>query len=256
MTISLILTALAMGFFGSPHCLGMCGGIVTAFGMATKDNTQKHKLTLIYHIGRLSSYMLLGGVAGLIGLGILSPLMSDNTARLVLSLSLMLAGALMLGLPILTTLEKQGARLWTQLAPLRQRFFPPDTPVKAYMAGLLWGFLPCGLVYGALGVAIGIGSNNSSIHILHSIAFMVFFGLGTLPMLIATQQVLAILHKIINRFWLRKIGGALLIVFGLSTFAMPYLHGHDHSHGHSHSNHHHSHNHDNHNHDHHNHSHQ
>ena len=66
----------------------------------------------------------------------------------------------MLGLPVLNCLEKAGLRFWNTLAPLRAKVLPMDSLPKALIAGLLWGFLPCGLVYGALGVALGLASDS------------------------------------------------------------------------------------------------
>lgn len=236
MTTTLFLSALAMGFLGSPHCLGMCGGIVTAFGLSMSDGNKK-LLTLVYHLGRLTSYALLGGLAGMIGLAVLAPFLNADSARILLASSLVLAGAIMLGLPILNQLEKIGLKFWQTLAPLRRRLFPLNTVPRAFGAGLLWGFLPCGLVYGALGVAVSIGasSQHSAINVANSALFMLIFGLGTIPMLVATQSVIAFINERIARFSVRKMSGAFLIVFGLFVFAMPLLHNHDHAHSHGHT---------------------
>lgn len=233
MTATLFFSALTMGFLGSPHCLGMCGGIVTAFGLSMDDGNKK-LLTLVYHLGRLTSYALLGVLAGTLGVTLLAPLLSTGAARILLAASLVLAGAIMLGLPILNQLEKLGLKFWQALAPIRRQLFPLNTVPRAFGAGLLWGFLPCGLVYGALAVAVSIGAgNHNAVNIANSALFMLFFGLGTIPMLIATQSVIAFINERIARFSVRKMSGALLIAFGLAVFAMPLMHGHNHSHNQS-----------------------
>ena len=166
MTWALFLAAFSMGLFGSPHCLGMCGGIVTAFGLSMQhvSDSKKNGLILTYHLGRLISYSLLGLIAGFVGVAIFQSIMSNSAPRIVLGAVLVLIGLAMLGLPLFNQLEKFGMRFWQSLAPIRKKVFPIDSFGKALFAGLLWGFLPCGLVYGALMMAIA-GNNLSLIHI-------------------------------------------------------------------------------------------
>lgn len=151
MTWALFLAAFSMGLFGSPHCLGMCGGIVTAFGLSMQhvSDSKKNGLILTYHLGRLISYSLLGLIASLVGVAIFQSIMSNSAPRIVLGAVLVLIGLAMLGLPLFNQLEKVGMRFWQSLAPIRKKVFPIDSFGKALFAGLLWGFLPCGLVYGA-----------------------------------------------------------------------------------------------------------
>ncbi|HBL95963.1 MAG TPA: sulfite exporter TauE/SafE family protein, partial [Psychrobacter sp.] len=185
MTMALLAAALLMGFFGSPHCLGMCGGLVTAFGLSMKDvsPTKRRALVATYHLGRLSSYALLGLLAGFIGTTVLEPLMKGNSLpRILLGAVLVFVGVTMLGAPFLNKLERFGMRFWQYLSPLRQKVFPLNTFPRALTAGLLWGFLPCGLVYGALLIAV-VAHNP-----LSGAALMFVFGLGTVPMLVATHE--------------------------------------------------------------------
>ena len=113
MTTALLVAALLMGFFGSPHCLGMCGGLVAAFGLSMKDVSpaKRRGLVLTYHIGRLLSYATLGLIAGLVGTTVLAPLMVGNsTPRILLGLVLVFVGMIMLGAPFLSKLERLGMR--------------------------------------------------------------------------------------------------------------------------------------------------
>ena len=143
MTWALFLAAFSMGLFGSPHCLGMCGGIVTAFGLSMQhvSDSKKNGLILTYHVGRLISYALLGLIASLVGVAIFQSIMSNSAPRIVLGAVLVLIGLAMLGLPLFNHLEKFGMRFWQSLAPLRKKVFPIDSFGKALFAGLLWGFL-------------------------------------------------------------------------------------------------------------------
>ena len=237
MTIALLIAALLMGFFGSPHCLGMCGGLVTAFGLSMQDvsPTKRRALVATYHLGRLTSYALLGLVAGLIGVTVLAPLMQGNSMpRILLGLVLVFVGVTMLGAPFLAKLERFGMRFWQYLSPLRQKVFPLNTFPRALTAGLLWGFLPCGLVYGALLIAV-VAHNP-----LSGAALMFVFGLGTIPMLVATHETVGWLRDKIGRFRLRQLNGAVMVLSGLAVAVVPMvmanMHG-GHGDGHAHMDH-------------------
>ena len=224
MTWALFLAAFSMGLFGSPHCLGMCGGIVTAFGLSMQhvSDSKKNGLILTYHLGRLISYSLLGLIASLVGVAIFQSIMSNSAPRIVLGAVLVLIGLAMLGLPLFNQLEKLGMRFWQSLAPIRKKVFPIDSFGKALFAGLLWGFLPCGLVYGALMMAIA-GNNITT-----GAALMFVFGLGTMPMLIATQKTVGMLQSNIKHFRLRQINGVIMLLSGLAVIFIPMMMHHNH----------------------------
>ncbi|OXL21530.1 sulfite exporter TauE/SafE family protein [Psychrobacter sp. DAB_AL32B] len=220
MTTALLVAALLMGFFGSPHCLGMCGGLVTAFGLSMKDVSPAKRRALVatYHLGRLTSYAFLGLVAGLIGTTLLEPLMKGNSLpRILLGLVLVFVGVTMLGAPFLSKLERFGMRFWQYLSPVRQKVFPLNTFPRALSAGLLWGFLPCGLVYGALLIAV-VAHNP-----LSGAALMFVFGLGTVPMLVATHETVGWLRDKIGRFRLRQLNGAIMVLSGLAIAFVPMI---------------------------------
>ncbi|MDN3398987.1 sulfite exporter TauE/SafE family protein [Psychrobacter sp. APC 3426] len=220
MTTALLVAALLMGFFGSPHCLGMCGGLVTAFGLSMKDVSPAKRRALVatYHLGRLTSYAFLGLIAGLIGTTVLEPLMRGNsTPRILLGLVLVFVGVTMLGAPYLNKLERFGMRFWQYLSPVRQKVFPLNTFPRALTAGLLWGFLPCGLVYGALLIAV-VAHNP-----IGGAALMFVFGLGTVPMLVATHETVGWLRDKIGRFRLRQLNGAIMVISGLAVVFVPMI---------------------------------
>ena len=220
MTTALLVAALFMGFFGSPHCLGMCGGLVTAFGLSMKDVSpaKRRGLVATYHLGRLLSYASLGLMAGLIGTTVLEPLMKGNsTPRILLGLVLVFVGMTMLGLPFLNKLERLGMRFWQVLAPLRKKVFPLNTFPRALAAGLLWGFLPCGLVYGALLIAVVAHDP------LSGAALMFVFGLGTVPMLVATHETVSWLRDKIGRLRLRQMNGVIMVLSGMAVIFIPMI---------------------------------
>ena len=218
MSWALLVAAFAMGFFGSPHCLGMCGGIVTAFGLSMQgvSPAKKNALMLTYHLGRLISYAILGLIGGIIGATVLQPLWVGNSLpRILIGVVLILIGLTMFGLPLLNHLEKLGMRLWQSMSPIRKKVFPIDSFPKALMAGLLWGFLPCGLVYGALLMAV-VGHDITTGALL-----MFVFGLGTMPMLIATQKAVGVLQHKIKTFRLRQLNGVIMVLSGLAVIFIP-----------------------------------
>lgn len=231
---AILLAAFSLGLFGSPHCLGMCGGIVTAFGLSMQGLTPARKAVLVasYHAGRLASYALLGVVASGVGMALFAPLMHQSAPRMLLGAVLIVIGLTLLGVPLLARLERVGARLWQSMAPVRKRVLPMDSVPKALLAGLLWGLLPCGMVYGALMLAV---ANHDT---ATGAALMLAFGLGTLPMLVATQATVGLLQRTIRQWHLRQINGALLTVAGVAVMVVPmwmatmHQDGHPHAHGH------------------------
>lgn len=249
MSLTLLGVGFLAGFFGSPHCLGMCGGIVSAFGISMRNLSQSKKAWLMvsYHVGRLISYMILGAIASIVGATVLAPFMTHNSLpRVLLGGAIIFVALLMLGLPVLKNIEKLGLGLWTKLSPLRAKLFPLTTTPKALGAGLLWGFLPCGLVYGAIGVAISMGTAggtqaDAGANVLSGMLFMLAFGVGTLPMLLATQTVVGTLQKLITKFSLRQASGVLMLLSGLFIAVPAVMHSHHHGHHDSHAHHEHTH---------------
>lgn len=230
MTEHLILvTALSQGFFGSPHCLGMCGGIVSAltFALADKTPQQRFMLQCVYHLGRLLSYSLLGLGVGLLGKGVISPLFNSQWPYVITGAIMVAVGLYLTGWwRGLDKLERVGAKLWHTMAPLRQRFMPINNLPRALAAGMLWGFLPCGLVYSALLLAFSSASPTTAAATLFA------FGVGTLPMmLLAGTTAGALKQKLQQQGW-RTANGILIAAFGVWTLLRPLMHHDDASHHH------------------------
>ena len=141
----------------------------------------------------------------------------NSLPRILLGAVLVFVGVTMLGAPFLNKLERFGMRFWQYLSPLRQKVFPLNTFPRALTAGLLWGFLPCGLVYGALLIAV-VAHNP-----LSGAALMFVFGLGTVPMLVATHETVGWLRDKIGRFRLRQLNGAVMVLSGLAVAVVPMV---------------------------------
>jgi len=105
--------------------------------------------------------------------------------------------------------ERAGQGLWRRLQPFSKRFLPARSPTQAFPLGLLWGWLPCGLVYSVLTTALVSGSAA------RGGAVMLAFGLGTLPNLLLAGLLAARLKDFVRRPWVRGIAGLSVLGFGL-----------------------------------------
>lgn len=218
---TLLATAFLVGLSGGAHCFGMCGGIVGALTLglpARSDGWLGGKLPLLlsYNCGRLLSYTLAGALAGGVGAWT-THLLAVQRTQLVLQL-IAAVFLIVLGLYLtgwwqgLTRLEQAGRQVWRWIEPLGRRWLPVRTPARALGIGLIWGWLPCGLVYSVLVWALSAGGAwNGGL-------LMLSFGLGTLPALLAMGTFAAVLAEFARRTWVRWLLGALVISFGFYEF--------------------------------------
>lgn len=224
-----LFTAATMGLLGGTHCVGMCGGLSGAFTFALPaDQRQGWRLLLwqlVFNSGRLLTYTLLGLTAGylLVDLQNLGP--AKQIIRIIAGVFMILMGAYMAGWFLaLAQIERLGGPLWKALAPIRQRMFPVRHPGHAIAAGMIWGLLPCGLVYSAMTLAITRADPSQSALV------MLAFGLGTLPTLLLTGTAAGQIKRVLQRPGTRKTAGLLIILFGLWTLLGTQMHSsHQHS---------------------------
>lgn len=193
MTDFSIIAVFFVGLLGGVHCLGMCGSIVGILTTQLPKNKPLWPFHLAYSSGRVASYSLAGALVGAIGQAGL--LMRDQVPiqHLLFALSSLMLIALGLYLAglgnLVRRIEGVGRGLWQRLQPLTRRLFPVSTPWRAFQLGMVWGWLPCGLVYSVLLTALASGHASSGALI------MLAFGLGTLPNLL-----------LIGLFWERVKG--------------------------------------------------
>ncbi|PKG82195.1 sulfite exporter TauE/SafE family protein [Colwellia sp. 75C3] len=241
-----IFSAFIIGLLGSGHCLAMCGGITTMLTSAIDKSTnqpasqismqgdipvkvsspqqscspQSSTLNLVffYHFGRIGSYCLIGAIVGFTG-----SIAAKNIGlpiaglRLVAALFLILLG-LYIGqwLLWLNRIESIGKGLWGYLSPMVKHVIPVNNRKKALGLGALWGWLPCGLVYSTLTWALASGSS------LTGATIMLFFGLGTLPALIALSLGIGSIKNLLINTVFRKIMALSLIAYGIYSFIVAY----------------------------------
>jgi sulfite exporter TauE/SafE len=222
-----LLSAFLVGLLGSTHCLGMCGGIVSALTFGVRVDLRRSPWSLApyllaYNAGRISSYVVAGVITGAVGAGAVSVLPSSATrwtVKLVtggfmIALGLYLAG----WWPGLQILERWGGALWRRIEPIGRRLLPVDYPLKALGFGMVWGWLPCGMVYAMLAWALASGSATEVAKL------MLAFGLGTLPMLLMIGAAAEWLKDFVRHPWVRRGTGALVLLFGIYTIIAPGSH--------------------------------
>lgn len=209
--------AFLIGLLGGAHCVGMCGGIVGAFTVQLPARQRTWHLHLAYSTGRIASYAAAGAIMGTIGgAGLLFSRVLPVQLLLYVLANLMLVG---LGLYLaglanqVARLEALGAWLWRRIQPYGAGFLPADTPAKAFALGMLWGWLPCGLVYSVLATAMLSGGAASGA------AVMLAFGLGTLPSLMLAGLAFKRLRDFTSSRRLRLAAGLLVAGFGLAGLA-------------------------------------
>ena len=213
-----LLSAFLTGFFGSVHCIGMCGGIVGALTAGLPKGSGRTlgvmlPYQLFYNVGRIISYTVAGGVAGFIGTRVLHTA-SFSQAHLV---AMIISGAFMIALGLyisgwwrgLVILERLGSKVWQYIEPVGKAFVPVTHLWQALLLGLVWGWLPCGMVYAILVWSLSAGSATDGA------LLMLAFGLGTLPTLLALGEFARKLESFRSKHIVRNIAGIIIICFGV-----------------------------------------
>lgn len=195
---------------GSGHCLGMCGGIVGALGVRQRAGLLGTSILLAAHAGRVIGYAIIGTITGFFGATIVGAIAGSGATTVLRSVAaalvLLIGLQLLLGRPLLTQLDRGGARIWRLLTPTFRRLLPPRDPLHGLLVGVLWGWLPCGLVYAQLAVAATSGSAASGA------LLMIAFGIGTS---VSLSLVSVLLQSLGLGRLPRQASGVMLIVFAL-----------------------------------------
>ncbi|HLW05307.1 MAG TPA: sulfite exporter TauE/SafE family protein [Azoarcus sp.] len=218
-----------IGLLGGTHCVAMCGGIVGALSVQTAPMPGKARrqwpLHLAYNLGRITTYTALGTVVG--GIGSAGLLFDDLlpvqlTLYVAANIMLVLLGLYLTGMTrLLAPIERAGGVLWRRIQPLTARFLPARTVGRALPLGLLWGFLPCGLVYSVLTASLMTGSA------VRGGTLMLVFGLGTLPNLMLAGMLFKRFRDFTHNTRVRFIAGMIVMGFGLfGLYHAPSLGGH------------------------------
>ena len=227
MLAATLLSAFLMGMIGSTHCVGMCGGIVSTLStnFSNRPSAGSFNIQLFYNIGRITSYSFFGLLVGLFSSRLMEILPDPH------AFSMKIAGVffILLGLYISQLLnsfhyfEAAGRTLWKHIEPFGRRYLPASSIWDAWKLGIVWGWLPCGLVYSALALAM------TQLHPLHAALTMTVFGLGTLPTLLLIGHFAHNVKHLLQDRRVRLALGILLIVYGLTQiFGVATLQMHAH----------------------------
>ena len=216
--LTILAAAFAAGLLGSAHCLGMCGGISGLFAAGSQVASLRTQLPLAiaYNLGRVLSYAFLGVVVAMIGSTTVSAIPSlAGPVRLASGALIILVGfQVAFNWRLLAPVEKIGAKLWNRLVPHAKGLIPATSVSRAAGLGLIWGWLPCGLVYSALLLAATTAEAASGGFV------MIAFGIGTMPAMILSGLSASKLSAFMSR---NRLGaGLLIVVLGVATIAMPF----------------------------------
>lgn len=191
----MLWTAFVIGIMGSFHCVGMCGPLVLALpGQSTGQRVRYLYGRLVYNVGRIITYGLMGIAIGIVGKSIsLAGYQQwlSIVAGIFILVIVCLPGSQHYFLPRIGFLMRATNKLKSNLGKLFKR----DGFTSLFAIGLLNGLLPCGLVYLALAGALATGSIGASF------SYMLLFGLGTIPLLL----LLSYLGQFISQQWRHRL---------------------------------------------------
>ena len=222
-------SAFLLGLFSTMHCIGMCGGIIGALSLSLPLEVRNHRPRLFvfvssYNLGRVTSYALAGLIAGAIGSGVHASAGFEYGHSILkyLGVAMMVAIGLYLAgwLPQLAAVERLGVPIWKQLEPIGRRLLPVRTLPRAFAYGLIWGWLPCGLVYFVLLWALTSGGA------VEGALTLLAFGLGTLPTLLSAGFMTSWLTRFARSQRARQVVGLLIIAMAIGSLLIPMEHHH------------------------------
>jgi len=212
MSESLIYMAFITGLLGTGHCIGMCGGLVSALSLSDAGQKGGWLFHLLYNAGRIATYTFIGAVVGWLG----SALAYTDQFKVV-TRSLLVGSDIFI---ILVGLGTAGLFSWLNASKLDfpgpMRFMTAATPrlrrlppaLAALPLGLLFGFIPCGYLY-----AVAITAAQSA-SIITGALMLLAFGIGTAPSLFFFGSAA---HWLSGkaRTWMLRIAGIVVAGMGL-----------------------------------------
>ncbi len=212
---AVFLTGLAGGF---GHCIGMCGPVVAAYSLGEQEKGwQRH---LLFHLGRITTYSLLGAFAGLTGsfLMLASSIEAIQTAVLVITgFSIVVMGFVNAGwIPVMQKINSCSPQL-PVIGKILRFFDGTRTAGTYYPLGVVFGFLPCGLSYTALlaTARASMGSTGRVTAMLTGMLTMFLFGIGTAPALLIVGKAAHLVNEKMRKR-LYTLASIIMIFTGLS----------------------------------------
>ena len=216
-----LLSIISIAFLGSVgHCIGMCGGIVIAYSNTKIDakmsSIYQSLSHLIYSLGRVTTYTVMGAVFGAIGGVVSFSHTAISTLTIIAGIFMVLTGLSILGwLKFLTSIEHSFSKSsWYQ--DIFRSVLRSKSLNSFYILGLLNGLLPCGLVYF---FAVTAASTGSAIW---GAVVMMIFGLSTIPSLFALGLFSALFSKNNLRKVMMNLASIVVIAYGFYTIYRGY----------------------------------
>ncbi len=220
MSIGLLVSAWLVGTLGGLHCVAMCGGLLGAIGARDAASTQplQPARTLVvrqatYHAGRIITYSLLGALFGALGaaaLGIVDLLPLQRAIYILANVFLLLLGtSLVLRTPGVPIMQRFGARAFAPVLRAMQPVLQRSDASGRIAMGLVWGLMPCALIYSVLPLALLAGGAWQGGLV------MLAFGLGTLPNLLATSVLMSRAGRFMSGSAMRHAAAVVMIAFGV-----------------------------------------
>ncbi len=215
-----IFIALFIGLFSSLHCVSMCGSIIGTLSFSLKPEIRQNKVKMTtfvfsYNLGRIFSYMLAGLIVGLVESLLSLPFGDEHGHQLLKIISAAIitgAGFYIAGwFPSFAYIEKTGSRFWKTIEPYGRKLIPVSSLKQAFLFGMVWGWIPCGLVYTALALSATAGNISTSILI------MLTFGVGTLPAVMGTGMVSSFISRLSSLKTSKQIVGMLLVLVAIMS---------------------------------------
>jgi sulfite exporter TauE/SafE len=215
------ITPLTIGLIGSFHCIGMCGPIVVALPLKKYNLLSKITGTILYNLGRVFTYSVIGILFGLLGRGI-SLAGFQQWTSILLGIAMIISVLFPFFFREKITIGKLFSGFASRLIIRLKKLFTDRSYSSLLMIGILNGLLPCGLVYVAVAGAISSGT------VLSGALFMMLFGIGTIPLLmLATlasdaigQRLRSKMQRVVPYFVFML--GVLFILRGMSL-GIPYV---------------------------------
>ena len=214
-----LIIGLGTGFVGSAHCIFMCGGIACTAALQTEKASFFNRLfsPVLYSVGRTMTYIILGVSFSFVGQKAGAWFSIQHILFAFANILLIFGGVYLFLLDrSFVSLEKLGSRLWSLVSPLATKLLRLQSLPGRFFCGLIWGLLPCSLVY------IMIGKSFLTQNLLDASLMMAGFGLGTMPVMLAigwSGQILFAGHKRV----LYYAGGLFLIGFGVFGLYKQYV---------------------------------
>ncbi|MBI2802920.1 MAG: sulfite exporter TauE/SafE family protein [Gammaproteobacteria bacterium] len=225
MQLSALLVAFGLGLLSTLHCWGMCGALLSVFalhGGVRAGPAPAFRLALAYNLGRIASYTAVGALVGWVAgvaIAVSAPRWGHQFLQMLAAGVLIASGLVILNvLPLPMAVRRVGFIWWRHLQPLSRAWLPIDSLGKAFGVGLVWGWLPCGLVYSMLALAA------TQAAVAPAAAIMLAFGLGTLPGMLLASQLFERFKRHLAQDSARRVGGIALVTLGLAFIALALPH--------------------------------